>query len=112
MGNDDQDNGDETWEIYEQNNDKIESVSSCNENYRRLQEFHSTHGHSGVPINWNAEPQFADWVSRQRQLFREIHSGYRIMSLREEGRWKRLQVLNFPLDYEKWHWRRKYVELT
>ena len=102
---------DPNWEVYEQHSEKSESDASWNENYRRLQEFHSTNGHSGVPIHWSVEPQFADWVSRQRQLFREIHSGYRIASLREEGRWKRLQVLKFPLDYEKWHWRRKYYEL-
>jgi len=98
---DEQDNEDEMWKIYEQN--RVESDASWNENYRRLQEFHSTYGHSGVPINWSMEPKFADWVSRQRQLFREIHSGYRIANSREEGRWKRLQVLKFPLDYEKWY---------
>jgi hypothetical protein len=100
---DDVNNEDEMWEIYEQNSERSESNASWNENYRRLQEFHSTHGHSGVPINWSTEPKFADWVSSQRQLFREIHSGYRIANPREEGRWKRLQVLKFPLDYEKWY---------
>jgi hypothetical protein len=100
---DDANNEDEMWEIYEQNSERSESNASWNENYRRLQEFHSTHGHSGVPINWSTEPKFADWVSSQRQLFREIHSGYRIANPREEGRWKRLQVLKFPLDYEKWY---------
>ena len=100
---DDANNEDEMWEIYDQNSERSESNACWNENYRRLQEFHSTHGHSGVPINWSTEPKFADWVSRQRQLFREIHSGYRIANPREEGRWKRLQVLKFPLDYEKWY---------
>eukprot|EP00536_Pseudo-nitzschia_multiseries_P007969 jgi/Psemu1/287489/fgenesh1_pg.193_\ len=100
------------WEIYEQHSEKFESDASWNENYWRLQEFHSTYGHSGVPIHWSVEPEFADWVSRQRQIFREIHSGYRVATLREEGRWRRLQVLKFPLDYEKWHWRRKYDALV
>eukprot|EP00537_Pseudo-nitzschia_pungens_P013929 CAMPEP_0172397558 /NCGR_PEP_ID=MMETSP1061-20121228/31276_1 /TAXON_ID=37318 /ORGANISM="Pseudo-nitzschia pungens, Strain cf. pungens" /LENGTH=275 /DNA_ID=CAMNT_0013129775 /DNA_START=104 /DNA_END=928 /DNA_ORIENTATION=- len=100
-----------SWEIYQQHSEKFENDDSWNENYRRLQEFHSTHGHSGVPIHWSVEPQFADWVSRQRQIFREIHSGYRIATVREAGRWKRLRVLKFPLDYEKWHWRRKYNAL-
>jgi hypothetical protein len=103
------DTNEENWEIYDQG--ITESDASWNEHYRRLQEFHSTHGHSGVPIHWSEEPDFADWVSRQRQLFREIRTGYRIASTREEGRWKRLQVLRFPLNYEKWLWQRKYNEL-
>jgi hypothetical protein len=44
-------------------------------------------------------------------LFREIQSGYRIPTIREENRWKQLQMLNFPLSYEKWHWERKYRQL-
>ncbi|VEU43607.1 unnamed protein product [Pseudo-nitzschia multistriata] len=102
---------DPEWEAYHLHSEKSESDAFWNENYRRLQEFHSTHGHSGVPIHWRVEPQFADWVSRQRQFFREIQSGYRRPSIRDEGRWKRLQILNFPLDYEKWHWQQKYNEL-
>ena len=101
---------DEMWDIYEQN--RVESDASWNENYRRLQEFHSTHGHSGVPINWSRDSKFADWVSRQRQLFREINCGYRIASPREEGRWKRLQVLSFPLSYEKWYRLTRHRYLT
>jgi len=99
------------WEVYDQGN--AESDEAWNEHYRRLQEFHSEHGHSGVPVNelWNQEPNFCEWVSRQRQLFREIRSGYRIASLREEGRWKRLRVLRFPLDYENWLWERRYNQL-
>jgi hypothetical protein len=105
------DTTEENWELYDQG--VADSDASWNEHYRRLQEFHSTHGHSGVPTDviWSEEPDFADWVSRQRQLFREIRTGYRIASAREEGRWKRLQVLRFPLDYEKWFWQRKYNEL-
>lgn len=107
--NDNDDSTEANWEIYDQGT--TENDACWNEHYRRLQEFHSSHGHSGVPIHWSAEPDFADWVSRQRQLFREIQSGYRIASTREEGRWRRLQVLHFPLNYEKWLWKEKYNEL-
>ncbi len=111
---DDTDNdeeGKDNWQVYDQRN--AESDEAWNEHYRRLQEFHSEHGHSGVPVNelWNAETDFCEWVSRQRQLFREIRSGYRIASLREEGRWRRLRVLRFPLDYENWLWERRYNQL-
>jgi hypothetical protein len=101
---------DSMWQSFEQNSERIETDASWNENYRRLKIFHATHGHAGVPINYD-DAEFADWVSRQRQLFREIQSGYRIATLREEGRWKRLQALNFPVNYESWHWKRKYNEL-
>jgi hypothetical protein len=37
--------------------------------------------------------------------------GYRIATLREESRFKQLQLLNFPLNYENWHWERKYSQL-
>eukprot|EP00534_Pseudo-nitzschia_fraudulenta_P006269 CAMPEP_0201185432 /NCGR_PEP_ID=MMETSP0851-20130426/128869_1 /ASSEMBLY_ACC=CAM_ASM_000631 /TAXON_ID=183588 /ORGANISM="Pseudo-nitzschia fraudulenta, Strain WWA7" /LENGTH=322 /DNA_ID=CAMNT_0047470577 /DNA_START=13 /DNA_END=981 /DNA_ORIENTATION=+ len=99
------------WEVYDQNSSRSESDASWNEYYQRLQEFHSTHGHSGVPVNWTAEPLFSDWVAKQRQLYREILTGYRIANALEEVRWRRLRVLKFPLSYEKWHWRRKYKEL-
>ena len=99
----------ENWMVYDQGN--FESDASWNENFRRLQEFQSKFGHSGVPIYWSEDPDFSEWVSRQRQLFREIRTGYRIASEQEEGRWKRLQVLRFPLDYENWLWKRKYNEL-
>ena len=112
--NDDNTNNatEENWEIYDQG--IVESDASWNEHYRQLQEFHSKHGHSGVPIDlvWHEESDFAEWVSRQRQLFREIRTGYRIASSREEGRWKRLQVLRFPLNYESWLWQKKYNELV
>jgi len=103
-------NSNNNWEIYNQGT--TETDTSWNEHYRRLQEFHSCQGHSGVPIRWSKAPDFADWVSRQRQLFREIRAGYRIATTQEEGRWKRLQVLRFPLNYETWLWQRKYNELS
>jgi hypothetical protein len=103
-------NSNSNWEIYDQGT--TETDASWNEHYRQLQEFHSNHGHSGVPICWSKAPDFADWVSRQRQLFREIWAGYRIATPHEEGRWRRLRVLRFPLDYERWLWQRKYNELS
>ena len=99
------------WDIYDHQKAEKDSEEEWNERYRRLQEFHSTYGHSGVAIGWSAEPGFAAWVSRQRQLFREIHSGYRIASAQEENRWKRLQILNFPLNYDAWLWQRNYNKL-
>lgn len=101
----------ENWQVYDRGS--LDSDDTWNEHYYRLQEFHSQHGHSAVPthIVSNDEPEFADWVTRQKQLFREIRNGYRIASSRDERRWRRLQVLQFPLDYEQWLWERKYNEL-
>mmetsp|Transcript_12125 Transcript_12125/g.30697 ORF Transcript_12125/g.30697 Transcript_12125/m.30697 type:complete len:310 (+) Transcript_12125:144-1073(+) len=109
---DNNDDEEDNWVTYDQGT--AENDKSWNEHYRRLQEFHSEHGHSGVDVNLllEAEPDFCEWVSRQRQLFREIRCGYRIASLREEGRWKRLRVLNFPLEYEHWLWQRRYNQLS
>lgn len=99
------------WQVYDRGS--LDSDDTWNEHYYRLQEFYSQHGHSAVPTHLvsNDEPEFADWVSRQKQLFREIRNGYRIASSRDERRWRRLQVLQFPLDYEEWLWERQYNEL-
>lgn len=101
----------ENWQVYDRGS--LDNDDTWNEHYYRLQEFHSQHGHSAVPthIVSNDEPEFADWVTRQKQLFREIRNGYRMASSRDERRWRRLQVLQFPLDYEQWLWERKYNEL-
>ena len=108
----DTDEDEDNWVVYDRGT--TENDESWNEYYRRLQEFHSEHGHSGVDVDLllETEPDFCEWVSRQRQLFREIRCGYRIASLREEGRWKRLRVLNFPLEFEDWLWQRRYNQLS
>jgi hypothetical protein len=109
---DDNDDDDSTmWQSFEQNSERIETEVSWNAQYIRLTQFYNKNGHTGVPNNWKDDPDLADWVTRQRQLFREIQSGYRIATLREEGRWKRLQTLDFPLDYDDWHWQRKYNQV-
>jgi Helicase associated domain len=105
------DGGHSMWQSFERNSERIEDDATWNENYRRLREFYAEHGHSGVSTDWDGNPDLADWATRQRQLFREIQSGYRIPTLREENRWKQLQMVNFPLNYEKWHWERKYGQL-
>jgi hypothetical protein len=108
---DDDDNHSALWHSLEQNSERIETDVSWNAKYQRLTQFYSTNGHTGVPNNWRDDPDLAEWACRQRQLFREIRSGYRIATFREEGRWKRLQDLDFPLDYDQWHWQRKYNQV-
>ena len=54
---------------------------------------------------------FQDWTVRQRQFYREIQLGYKIMTLQEETRWKQLQLLNFPISYQSWHWNYHYGQL-
>ena len=123
---DDGDGGENRWQIYDlgvterRGGGGDDDDEAWNEQYRRLQEFHSVHGHSGVPVlarsgsedEMEKEQAFATWVSRQRQTFREIRSGYRIASTKEEGRWRRLRVLGFPLNHEAWLWRRTCNELS
>jgi hypothetical protein len=106
------DDGDQSiWQCFERNSERVENDTEWKEHYRRLQEFYAEHGHSGISTDWDGDPPLAEWATRQRQLFREIQSGYRIPTLREENRWKQLQMVNFPLNYEKWHWERKYRQL-
>jgi hypothetical protein len=99
------------WQKLERNSDRIETDSSWNIHYKKLQDFYSKNGHSGVSPDWDGDNALAEWASKQRQLFREIQMGYRIATLREESRFKQLQLLNFPLNYENWHWERKYSQL-
>ena len=124
------DHGAIQWQPFERQRsyDRIDSDFAWNDNFRRLREFHKAYGHAAVPVSCKAstessnhshpvghrhhtDQRFADWVSMQRQLFREIQSGFRIATPKEEARWQQLRALNFPLDYESWHWRRRFNEL-
>ncbi|KAG7346569.1 helicase domain protein [Nitzschia inconspicua] len=105
------DGGHSIWQSFERNSERVEDDASWNVNYRLLLEFYEEHGHAGVSSDWDGNPELAEWATKQRQLFREIQSGYRIPTLREDNRWKQLQKINFPLNYEKWHWERKYGQL-
>lgn len=105
------DGGNSIWQSFERSSDRIEDDTSWNENYHHLRDFYSKQGHTGVSIDWDGNTALAEWAAQQRQLFREIQSGYRIPTMREENRWTQLQMVNFPLNYEKWHWERKYRQL-
>ncbi|KAL3931793.1 MAG: hypothetical protein SGARI_004119 [Bacillariaceae sp.] len=99
------------WQKLERNSDRVETDASWNRNYGDLKAYFEQHGHTGVSPDWEGDEVLAEWATRQRQLFREIQSGYRIATKREESRWQQLQLLNFPLNYESWHWERKYSQL-
>lgn len=99
------------WKPFNTNTNE-ESSASWNHHYVRLQAFHTKYGHSGVPVSWVSDPDLGDWACHQRQLFREIKTGYRIASKLEDARWRQLEALRFPLDYESFHWTKRYTELT
>lgn len=44
----------------------------------RLRQFIEEHGHTAVPSNWPHDRVFADWCTAQRQLYREVVTGYRL----------------------------------
>jgi len=88
--------------------------SSWNRYFQRLQAFYNKYGHSAVPVSWVLDPELGDWACIQRQYFREIRSGYRLATKNskvDETRWRQLQSVQFPLDYEQFHWTKRYNEL-
>ena len=90
------------------------SHSSWNRYFQRLQAFYNKYGHSAVPVGWALDPELGDWACIQRQYFREIRTGYRLSSKNskvDETRWRQLQSVQFPLDYEQFHWTKRYNEL-
>jgi Helicase associated domain len=61
----------------------IKSVGRISTNFQvdnmmeRLLSFQDAHGHTAVPSSWPPDVVLADWCTAQRQLYREIKSGYR-----------------------------------
>jgi Helicase associated domain len=61
----------------------IKSVGRISTNFQmdnmmeRLLSFQDAHGHTAVPSSWSPDVVLADWCTAQRQLYREIQSGYR-----------------------------------
>lgn len=89
-----------------------EGHSSWNRRFQRLQAFYSKYGHSAVPVSWALDPDLGDWACTQRQYFREIRLGYRVGTSKvDDTRWKQLESVHFPLDYENFHWTKRYNEL-
>jgi hypothetical protein len=86
--------------------------TSWDEMYNSLKQFHTKFGHSGVPPDWSEDPGLADFAACQRQMYREIKQGYREESAYEEDQLQKLERLNFPMNYEEWHWERRYLELV
>jgi DNA-binding SARP family transcriptional activator len=80
--------------------------------YKILLIFRVAFGHTGVPPTWVGDPEFADWVSRQRQLYREVlKTGHRTASSIEHSRLRKLQNLDFVWEYDEWHWDKCYKDI-
>lgn len=106
----------------------------------RLRSFQEAHGHTAVPPNWPQDVVLADWCTAQRQLYREVESGYRlentgkahdeneaadtdkntndgnafqadIISKQQQEMMDTLRSMNFCWDYDIWHWNHRYEEL-
>jgi hypothetical protein len=80
---------------------------SWDESYRKLVEFHMTHGHTNVPIN--VEDSFSLWVHIQRREYRKFKAGE--YSRITQERIDRLNRLNFVWEKQKADWVLKYQEL-
>jgi hypothetical protein len=80
--------------------------------YEILLRFRATFGHTAVAPNWVGDPDFADWVGRQRQLYREVlETGHRTASSLENDRLMKLQAIDFAWDYCEWHWDKRYKSI-
>jgi Helicase associated domain len=99
------------WRPFDRQKESEEGNSSWHRRFQRLQTFYNKYGHSGVPVSWALDPDLGDWACQQRQFFREIRSGYRLASKVDETRWRQLESVHFPLNYEKFHWTKRYHEL-
>jgi Helicase associated domain len=72
-----------TYRRLPSSNRYIKSVGRISTNFQmdnmmeRLLSFQDAHGHTAVPSSWSPDVVLADWCTAQRQLYREIKSGYR-----------------------------------
>ena len=65
---------------------------------------------AGVDNN-DDEQVLTNWCTAQRQIYREIESGYREGSAAEKDRIEKLTKLGFVWDYEAWHWEQSFKSL-
>jgi len=78
---------------------------------KKLEDFTDAYSHCAVPPGWQHDVLFADWCSAQRQVYREIQSGYRKSTENEDAIIQRLTDLGFVWDYADWHWRDRCEKL-
>jgi hypothetical protein len=76
-----------------------------------LESFKRTYGHCGVPPGWPRDSLLADWCTVQRQVHREVRSGYRDATSEEATTITKLKEMDFVWDYEDWHWHVRYEKL-
>lgn len=70
---------------------------------------HDQHDKADAGVDKNDDEQvLANWCTVQRQIYREIESGYRDGSAAEKDRIKKLTKLGFTWDYEAWHWEQSF----
>lgn len=73
------------------------------EMFGALKEYKENHGHCNVPQSWAENTQLADWVVKQRSLYR--------VGILSDNKIRRLEQIGFVLDVFESHWNEMFDAL-
>eukprot|EP00538_Stauroneis_constricta_P013246 CAMPEP_0119546556 /NCGR_PEP_ID=MMETSP1352-20130426/925_1 /TAXON_ID=265584 /ORGANISM="Stauroneis constricta, Strain CCMP1120" /LENGTH=611 /DNA_ID=CAMNT_0007591275 /DNA_START=90 /DNA_END=1925 /DNA_ORIENTATION=+ len=82
--------------------------------FKELLQFRKEHGHSSVPNNFPGNRQLAQWVKRQRYMYRARHSTSTTTACRtvlSQDRVDKLDAIGFIWDTHSTMWEERFMEL-
>ena len=91
------------------------NLFDTDEMLHRLQHFQWKYNHTAVPPDWKQDVVLADWCTVQRQLYRQVQSGYGCYEESigmQNTLFETLQQLDFCWDYGEWHWNYWFDQLV